>query len=288
MSSGYPGVRLRGSVAAVLRRRERPVPETGAEDKPLILRERRGQVEVLTLNRPEARNAVNGEVAKQMTAALDDLDKDEDLRVIVLTGAGDKAFCAGMDLKAFGAGGGGSIGGGTGGFAGFARRDIPVPVIAAVNGPALAGGFELVLACDLVVAADHAIFGIPEVKRGLLAAGGGLVRLPRRLPMAMAMELALTGDSISAERAHELGLVNAVVPAERVMDEALALASRIIENAPLSVRYSRQLVLQVGDVTEEEAWRLSDEATAKVFGSADAMEGPLAFAQKRAPNWTGS
>ena len=150
----------------------------------MILRERRGQVEILTLNRPEARNAINAEVTKQLTAALDDLDKDEDLRVIILTGAGDKAFCAGMDLKAFGAGTGGSIGASTGGFAGFVRRAIPVPVIAAVNGPALAGGFELVLACDLVVAAEHAVFGIPEVKRGLLAAGGGLVRLPKRLPIA--------------------------------------------------------------------------------------------------------
>jgi enoyl-CoA hydratase/carnithine racemase len=260
--------------------------DTG-DDNPVILRERRGQVEVLTINRPEARNAIDAEVTKQMTAALDALDKDEDLRVIVLTGTGDKAFSAGMDLKAFGAGGAGSIGARTGGFAGFARRKIGVPTIAAVNGPALAGGFELVLACDLVVAAEHAVFGIPEAKRGLLAAGGGLVRLPKRIPLAMAMELALTGESISAERARQLGLVNAVVPADRVMDEALALAGRIIENAPLSVRYSRELTMQAAEVTEGEAWRLNDEATAKVFGSADAVEGPLAFAEKRAPNWTG-
>ncbi|MGH9047325.1 MAG: crotonase/enoyl-CoA hydratase family protein [Acidimicrobiales bacterium] len=261
--------------------------DMGSDDKPVILRERRGQVEVLTLNRPEARNAVNGEVAKQMTAALDDLDKDGEVRVIILTGAGDKAFCAGMDLKAFGAGGGGSIGAGAGGFAGFARRSVPVPVIAAVNGPALAGGFELVLACDLVVAAENAIFGIPEAKRGLLAAGGGLVRLPKRVPLATAMELALTGDSITAQRGYELGLVNRVVPADRVMDESLALAGRIIENAPLSVRYSREITIQAAEVSEEEAWKLSDEATAKVFTSADAMEGPLAFAEKRAPNWQG-
>ncbi len=259
--------------------------DTGG-DNPVILRERRGQVEVLTLNRPEARNAINAEVTRQMSGLLDELEKDEDLRVIVLTGAGT-AFCAGMDLKAFGGGGGGSIGGGSGGFAGIGRRKIPVPLIAAVNGPAVAGGFELVLACDLVVAADHAVFGIPEVKRGLLAAGGGLVRLPRRLPLAAAMELALTGDSISAERAHQLGLVNIVVPADRVMDEALALAGRIIENAPLSVRYSRELTMQAAEVSEEEAWKLNDQATAKVFGSADAMEGPRAFAEKRAPNWTG-
>lgn len=258
-----------------------------ASNSPVVLRERRGEVEILTLNRPEARNAVNGEVTAQMSAALDDLEKDEDLRVIVLTGAGDRAFCAGMDLKAFGAGGGGSIAASTGGFAGFVRRDIPVPVIAAVNGPALAGGFELVLACDLVVAAEHAIFGIPEVKRGLIAAGGGLVRLPKRLPMALAMELALTGDSISAARALELGLVNAVVPAEAVLDEALTLAGRITENAPLSIRHSRRLTKEAAEVTEGEAWDLSDAATQVVFASADAREGPLAFAQKRAPNWQG-
>jgi enoyl-CoA hydratase/carnithine racemase len=259
--------------------------DTGTEAPPVVLRERRGQVEILTLNRPEARNAVNGEVTRAMTEALDELEKDEDLRVIVLTGTGDKAFSAGMDLKAFGAGTGGSIGGGTGGFAGIARRSVPVPVIAAVNGPALAGGFEIVLACDLVVAAEHAIFGIPEVKRGLIAAGGGLVRLPRRLPMATAMELALTGDPITAARAYELGLVNRVVPAERVLDEALALADRIIENAPLSVRYSRQLTIQGAEVSEAEAWALTDEATRVVFSSEDAREGPLAFAQKRPPNW---
>lgn len=259
--------------------------DTGTEAPPVVLRERRGQVEILTLNRPEARNAVNGDVTRAMSEALDELEKDEDLRAIVLTGTGDKAFCAGMDLKAFGAGTGGSIGGGTGGFAGIARRAVPVPVIAAVNGPALAGGFEIVLACDLVVAAEHAIFGIPEVKRGLIAAGGGLVRLPKRLPMATAMELALTGDPITSARAYELGLVNRVVPADRVLDEALALADRIIENAPLSVRYSRQLTIQGAEVSEAEAWDLTDEATRVVFSSEDAREGPLAFAQKRPPNW---
>jgi enoyl-CoA hydratase/carnithine racemase len=257
------------------------------EGTPVVLRERRGPIEILTLNRPEARNAVNGEVTRQMSAALDDLERDEELRIIILTGAGDRAFCAGMDLKAFSSGSGPSIAGSTGGFAGFVRRDIPVPVIAAVNGPALAGGFELVLACDLVVAAEHAIFGIPEVKRGLIAAGGGLVRLPKRLPMAVAMELALTGDSITAARARELGLVNLVVPAERVLDEALALAGRIVENAPLSVRHSRKLTKQAAEVTEAEAWALSDAASREVFSSADAREGPLAFAEKRAPNWQG-
>jgi crotonobetainyl-CoA hydratase len=258
-----------------------------AEAAPVILRERRGQVEILTLNRPEARNAVNGAVTQAMSEALDDIEKDETVRCIVLTGAGDKAFCAGMDLKAFASGQGGSIGGSTGGFAGLGRRHVKVPVIAAVNGPALAGGFELMLACDMAVAAEHAVFGIPEVKRGLLAAGGGLVRLPKRLPLAIAMELALTGDSFTAERALQLGLINRVVPADRVLDEALALAGRIIENAPLSVHYGRELTIQAAEVSEEEAWKLNDEAVQKVFTSADAMEGPVAFAEKRAPNWQG-
>jgi enoyl-CoA hydratase/carnithine racemase len=259
----------------------------GTEVEPVILRERLGQVEVLTLNRPEARNAVDQELTDQMTAALDELNQDEDLRAIVLTGAGDKAFCAGMDLKAFGAGAMGSIGADAGGFGGFARREIKVPVIAAVNGPALAGGFELMLACDLVVAADHAIFGIPEAKRGLLAAGGGLVRLPKRIPLAIALELALTGDSISAARAYELGLVNLVVPADRVLEEALAMAGRIIDNAPLSVLYSRQIVTQAAEISEAEAWKLNDQANALVFKSADAKEGPLAFAEKRPAQWQG-
>jgi enoyl-CoA hydratase/carnithine racemase len=263
------------------------VSDAGADTTPVVLRERRGQVEILTLNRPEARNAVNGAVAKQITAALDDIEHDDEVRVVILTGAGDKAFCAGMDLKAFSEGSAGDISARSGGFAGFARRAVPVPVIAAVNAHALAGGFELVLACDLVVAAENALFGIPEVKRGLLAAGGGLVRLPKRLPLAMALELAMTGDSITATRAMELGLVNAVVPAERVMEEALALADRIIANAPLSVRYSRQVTLQAAEVGEAEAWDLSDEAARIVFGSEDAQEGPRAFAEKRPPTWRG-
>jgi enoyl-CoA hydratase/carnithine racemase len=263
------------------------VSEAGADKAAVILRERRGAVEILTLNRPEARNAINAEVGRAITAALDDIDKDEDVRVLILTGAGDKAFCAGMDLKAFSEGTGGGIGAGSGGFAGFGRRKVPVPVIAAVNGPALAGGFEIVLACDLVVSAEHAIFGVPEVKRGLMAAGGGLVRLPKRLPLPIAMELALTGDSITAARAYELGLVNRVVPAERVLEESLAIAATIIENAPLSVRYSREVTNAAADASEADAWKLSDKATKAVFASDDAKEGPRAFAEKRAPSWQG-
>ena len=163
-----------------------------------LLRERRGHIEILTINRPEARNAINGAVSLAMGAAFDDLEADDDCWVVILTGAGDKAFSAGMDLKAFAAGESADIMGGAGGFGGITQREFSKPVIAAVNGSALAGGCEIMLACDLVVAVEEAKFGIPEVKRGLMAAGGGLVRLPKRIPMAIALELALTGDPIDA------------------------------------------------------------------------------------------
>jgi len=252
-----------------------------------VLRERRGHVEILTINRPEARNAVNGAVSEALSAAFDELADDPDAWVVVLTAAGDKAFSAGMDLKAFASGEGGAIIGASGGFAGIAKRDFAKPIIAAVNGSALAGGCEIMLACDLVVAADHATFGIPEAKRGLIAGGGGLIRLPKRLPMAVALELALTGDPMDAQRALALGLVNRVVPGERVLDEALALAGRIAENAPLAVRYSKEVMRKAADATEEEGWKINDAAVGVVFSSADAMEGPVAFAEKRPPKWQG-
>ena len=207
--------------------------------------------------------------------------------MVVLTGAGDKAFSAGMDLKAFASGEGASIMGGSGGFGGITQRHFPKPIIAAVNGAALAGGCEIMLSCDLVVAADHATFGIPEAKRGLVAGAGGLIRLPKRLPMAVALELALTGDPIDAPRALALGLVNRIVPAARLMDEALALAAVIAENAPLAVRWSKYVMVRAAGVSEEEGWKLNAEAVGVVFSSADAMEGPVAFAEKRKPNWQG-
>ena len=206
---------------------------------------------------------------------------------MILTGSGDKAFSAGMDLKAFAAGEGDSIIGAPGGFAGIAKREFPKPIIAAVNGSALAGGCEVMLSCDLVVAAEHATFGIPEVKRGLIAGAGALIRLPKRLPAAVALELALTGDPIDARRAFALGLVNRVVPADRLLEEALILAERIAENAPMAVRYSKEVVRRAGDLPEAEGWRINDEAVAVVFSSADAMEGPVAFAEKRSPVWQG-
>jgi enoyl-CoA hydratase/carnithine racemase len=252
-----------------------------------VLRERRGHIEILTINRPEARNAINGAVSQAMSTAFDELGADPDVWVVVLTATGEKAFSAGMDLKAFTSGEGASIIGATGGFAGIAKRDFPKPLIAAVNGSALAGGCEIMLSCDLVVAVEHATFGIPEVKRGLIAGAGGLLRLPKRLPMAIALELALTGDPIDAKRALSLGLINRVVPAERLLDEALALAERIAENAPLAVRHSKAVITQGAEVPESEGWAINDAAVGVVFSSADAMEGPIAFAEKRAPNWQG-
>jgi enoyl-CoA hydratase len=252
-----------------------------------VERERRGNVEILTINRPEARNAINGQVSQEMSSALDALENDDQCWVVVLTGAGDKAFSAGMDLKAFSSGEGGSIMGASGGFAGITQRDFPKPMIAAVNGAALAGGCEIMLSCDLVVAAEHATFGIPEAKRGLVAGAGGLIRLPKRLPMAIALELALTGEPIDTRRALELGLINRVVPADRLMDEAVALAGIIADNAPLAVRWSKRVMVRSASVSEEEGWKFNAEAVSAVFTSADAMEGPIAFAQKRKPNWQG-
>ncbi|HXW34137.1 MAG TPA: enoyl-CoA hydratase-related protein, partial [Acidimicrobiales bacterium] len=173
----------------------------------VVERERRGHVEILTINRPEARNAINAAVSTAMSDALDELESDDDCWVVILTGSGDKAFSAGMDLKAFAGGEAAGIMNARGGFAGVTQRQFPKPLIAAVNGSALAGGCEIMLACDLVVAVEHATFGIPEAKRGLIAGAGGLFRLPRRLPFAVALELALTGDPIDAERAFDLGLV---------------------------------------------------------------------------------
>lgn len=254
---------------------------------PAVERERRGNVEILTINRPEARNAINAEVSAQMAGALQELQDDRSCAVVVLTGAGDKAFSAGMDLKAFAAGEGAGIMSADGGFAGIAERDFPKPLIAAVNGSCLAGGCEIMLSCDLVVAADHAVFGIPEAKRGLVAGAGGLFRLPRRLPLAIALELALTGDPIDAQRAWQLGLVNRVVPADRLLDEAVALAAAVAANAPLAVRWSKKVIKEALALDEQAAWKLNAEAVGAVFGSADAMEGPVAFAEKRPPVWQG-
>jgi enoyl-CoA hydratase/carnithine racemase len=250
-----------------------------------ILSERRGHVEILTINRPEARNAINRATAIALGEALDRCEADDDVWVVVLTAAGDKAFSAGMDLKAFAAG---EFPITDKGFGGITKRDLTKPLIAAANGSALAGGFEMMISCDMVVAADHAKFGIPEASRGLVAGAGGLIRLPKRIPIAVAYEMALTADPIDAARAYELGLVNRVVPGDQVLDAALALAERIAKNAPLAVRTSKDIMRRSVELSEDEAWVASDEAFAMIGQSADAMEGAIAFAEKREPNWQGN
>jgi enoyl-CoA hydratase len=253
----------------------------------VVERERRGRVEILAIARPEARNAISGEVATAIEAALDDLEADDEVWAVVVTGRGP-TFSAGADLKAIAAGRGIDLMTKRGGFGGITQREFPKPLIAAVNGAALAGGFEIVLSCDLVVAADDAVFGLPEVTRGLFAAAGGLLRLPKRVPLALATELAITGDTIDAHRAHALGLVNRVVPREQVLDEALALAGRIAENAPIAVRNSLRMVREAGDLSEQDAWSRSRGLAGEVASTKDAIEGATAFAEKRKPNWTGT
>jgi crotonobetainyl-CoA hydratase len=246
--------------------------------------ERREHIALVTLNRPEARNAISPEVSQAMAAVLDEIEADAELRAVVVTGRGE-VFSAGADLKVVAAGKANDIARGKGGFAGIVTRDFPKPIIAAVNGPALAGGFEIVLSCDLVVAAETARFGIPEVKRGLMAAAGGLIRLPKRVPLTVALELAMTGDPIDADRALQLGLVNRVVPAERVLDEATNLANRIGENSPIAVRNSRRLVREAVELSEADGWTRTLELMMPVFESGDAVEGATAFAEKRQPVW---
>jgi enoyl-CoA hydratase len=266
------------TVAAVLRYRP---PRMAIE------RERRGRVEIIAINRPEARNAVNGDVALGIEGALDELEADDEVWAVVVTGRGP-TFSAGADLKLVASGRALEMTTERGGFGGITQRQFPKPLIAAVNGPALAGGFEITLACDLVVAADDAVFGLPEVKRGLFASAGGLIRLPTRVPLALATELAITGDTIDAHRAHALGLVNRVVPREQVLDEALALAARVAENAPVAVRNSLRMVREAVDLSEAEAWARNNELAVEVFSTKDSIEGARAFAEKRPPKWTGS
>jgi enoyl-CoA hydratase len=249
-----------------------------------VLLERRGRVLLITLNRPEARNAVNLAVSEAVASALDSLDADDDLRVGVLTGAG-KGFSAGMDLKAFAAGERPHVA--DRGFAGITRRAADKPLIAAIEGFAVAGGLEVALSCDLIVAARDARLGIAEVKRGLVAAGGALFRLPGRIPYHAAMELALTGDFIDGQRGYELGLVNRVTEPGEALDAALELAEGIAHNAPLAVAASKKIVSQAAGWTEAEAWQRQDEISGPVFTSEDAREGALAFAEKRPPEWKG-
>lgn len=243
-------------------------------------------VAVLTINRQEARNAVNGDVARDMEAAIDRLEADDQLWAGIVAAAGS-VFCAGADLKAVATGRAAEISTKRGGFGGIARRERSKPLIAAIDGPALAGGCEIALACDLIVASTRATFGIPEVKRSLIAGAGGLFRLPRALPRNIALELAMTGDPISAERAYHFGMVNELCEPGQVVERALALAARITVNAPLAVQASRRVVLQGAQADDEEAWRLSSSQAVPVLASEDFQEGPRAFIEKRAPQWKG-
>jgi enoyl-CoA hydratase/carnithine racemase len=249
-----------------------------------VLTERRDGVLLIALNRPDARNAVNLAVAEGIAAALDELDGADELSVGVLTGAG-KGFCAGMDLKAFVSGQRPWVG--DRGFAGIVRRPPVKPLIAAIEGFAVAGGLEIALACDLIVAARGAKLGIPEVKRSLVAAGGALLRLPRRIPYHAAMELALTGEPISAERAAELGLVNRLADAGGAVDAALQLAKEIAVNAPLALVASKQILQEQYDWSAAEMWERQSAISDPVFVSEDAREGATAFAEKRPPVWRG-
>lgn len=247
-----------------------------------------GRIRILTINRPDQRNAISPEVSQELDRAIGDFEKDDDVWVGILTGAGDKAFSAGADLKAIAAGRMHEIWTADGGFAGITKRKRLKPVIAAVNGDALAGGCEIALACDLAVAAEHARFGLPEVRRSLVAAAGGLFRLPRRVPVGVAMEMILTGLPISARRAYDLGLINRVVPSDQLMTTAFELAGAIVECAPIAVRESRRVVVESLLAAEEErGWELSARATATVVGTEDFMEGPKAFVEKREPQWKG-
>lgn len=248
--------------------------------------ETRGNVLVITLDRPEARNAVNGAVAEGVEAALDQLEDSTELRAGVLAGAGP-VFCAGADLREIAAGRAQSLSTARGGFGGLVRRARTKPLIASVHSDALAGGFELAIACDLIVAADTARMGLPEVKRSLVALAGGLVHLPRLVGEKLALEMVLTGDPVSAARLAAAGLVSKVVPAAEVMTTALALAERIAANGPLAVAASRRIIIEGRDQSEDDRWDNGFKVGWPVFGSEDAQEGPRAFIERRAPVWKG-
>ena len=256
---------------------------TDPSSDPVIV-ERRGLVQVITINRPEAKNALNKAVAEAVAAAVDELDASDELRVGVLTGAGG-TFSAGMDLKAFLSGETPAIPGR--GLCGITERPPRKPLIGAVEGWALAGGFELLLACDLVVASRTARFGVPEVKRSLVAAGGAVLQLPKRVPLALALEMILTGEPIDAQRAADIGLVNRLADEGGAVDAAVELANVIADNGPLAVAASKQIARATQDWTFEEGWKQQAGVVGPVFTSEDAREGAMAFAEKRKPVWKG-
>lgn len=245
-----------------------------------------GRIAIVTLNRPDARNAVNAELAQGVESALDRFEADPELWVAILTANG-KAFCAGADLKEIAAGNGHKLFTAKGGFAGIAKRARTKPLIAAIAGSALAGGTEVALSCDMIVCSTETNFGLPEVKRSLVAGAGGLFRLPRVIGMPTALEAILTGDPLPAQRAYELGMVNKVVAPDAVMAEALKLAERIVVNAPLAVQASLAVATRALHDDDDTLWKASDAGFARLATTEDFKEGPRAFIEKRAPNWKG-
>jgi enoyl-CoA hydratase/carnithine racemase len=244
-------------------------------------------IALVTINRPEARNAVNGAVAAGLEAAVDRVESDPDIWAAILTGAGPHAFCAGADLKEVSLGRSSSLATERGGFAGFVKAKRTKLWIAAAQGHALAGGLELLLSCDMAVAAETATFGLPEVKRSLVAAAGGVFRLPRALPKAIALQMIATGEPIDAVRAAHFGLVNEVVPAPDAVPAALKWARKVCANAPIAVRLSLGIARQAADLDEPALWELSRQAGTQIRETEDFKEGPRAFVEKRAPNWVG-
>lgn len=254
----------------------------------MILRERIARTEILKINRPEARNAIDVETNQAMADAFDEIGRDSGIDSVVLTGVGEKAFCVGVDLKEVD-----QLGNEmpfrqtNGGFGGLIQRDLPQILIAAVNGYALGGGFELMLACDLVVASEDAVFASPEAYLGILADGGAMVRLPRQLPMPVAKEILLLGERFSAARAYEMGLVNRVVPQSDVLDCAMTLAQRVSEGAPRSLRMTKKVIDQGSRTTWEAAWEINDAAAREIEETQDSLEGPKAFSESRKPDYQG-
>ncbi|MER7505547.1 crotonase/enoyl-CoA hydratase family protein [Nonomuraea pusilla] len=249
-----------------------------------VLVEESGNVAIITINRPKARNAINGAVARGIAEAMDALDARAEVSAYVLTGAGG-TFSAGMDLKGFLSGDFPVVEGR--GFGGLTEAPPRKPLVAAVEGYALAGGFELALSCDVIVASSEAVFGLPEPRRGLVAGAGGIMRLPRRIPYHVAMEIALTGDHYPASRLYELGLVNRITEPGTALEGALELARRIAANAPLALAATKKIIIESQDWPLEEMFARQGEIIDPVFGSKDAMEGAAAFAEKRAPQWKG-
>jgi enoyl-CoA hydratase len=252
----------------------------------MVTYETKGRVAILTIDRPEARNAVNGAVANGIEEGIDRLEADEELWAGIIASSGP-VFSAGADLKLIASGGVADMETERGGFAGLVRRERRKPLIAAVDGLALAGGCEIALACDMIVASRAASFGLPEVKRSLVAAAGGLFRLPRAVPRNIALEVALTGDPIDAERAHQHGLVNELVEPGEALDAALVLAERICANAPIAVWQTRKVVLEAAQESDDRAWEITRAAMLEVVRTEDFAEGPRAFIEKRPPNWKG-